>query len=180
MPYKDYNQSHNKRYESDEGKKYKAQNSSNYRVKSPVKSFRDLEVYQRTIQLYSEITNLEFLNKKSSEKDKEQIKEIAESIPKLIAESYGDKFDSKPLANQKLTQAVTLTTNIITKLDLLREQHKESQDNKEILDRLLTNYQRQKLKILNLRKAWQRIAEFEAVRKQAETIKTKSQLSPKR
>ena len=89
------------------------------------------------------------------------IKEIAESIPKLIAESYGDKFDSKPLANQKLTEAITLTTNIITKIDILREQHKESQENKEILDKLLTNYQRQKLKILNLRKAWQRIAEWE-------------------
>ena len=162
MPYKDYNKGHNKKYGSDEDKgKNQSQSSSNYRVKSPVKSFRDLEVYQRTIQLHTEIINLEFLNKESSEKDKEQIKEIAESIPKLIAESYGDKFDSKPLANQKLTQAVTLTTNIITKLDLLREQHKESQDSKEILDKLLTNYQRQKLKILNLRKAWQRIAEWE-------------------
>lgn len=147
-------------YKQNYGQKYKS-NPESYRVKSPVKSFRDLEVYQKTIQLYAEIISLEFLNKKSAEKDKEQIKEIAESIPKLIAESYGDKFDSKPLANQKLTEAITLTTNIITKIDILREQHKESQENKEILDKLLTNYQRQKLKILNLRKAWQRIADWE-------------------
>lgn len=137
------------------------QKSSSYRVKSPVRSFRDLEVYQRTVQLSNEITSLPFLNKKQFEKDFQEIKEISESVPKLIAESYGDKFDSRPLAYQKLTEAITLTTNIITKLDLLREQYKDDQDNKEILDKLLTNYQRQKLKILNLRKAWQRIANWE-------------------
>lgn len=144
---------------------YSNQKSHNYRVRSPVKSFRDLEVYQRTIQLSNEITNLEFLKSKEQfQKDNEEIKQLAESIPKLIAESYGDKFDSKELAGKKITEAVTLITNIITKIDLLREHHKNSQENKEILDKLLTNYQNQKLKTLNLRKAWQRIAEFDKIR----------------
>ena len=75
----------------------------NYRIKPPVKSFRDLEVYQKTIQLSDEITSLPFLNKDGFEQDNRQIKEIAESIPKLIAEAYGDKFDSTELANKKLT-----------------------------------------------------------------------------
>ena len=151
--------------------------SSNYRVKSPVKSFRDLEVYQKTIQLSNQITGLEFLNKQQYEKDTAEIKQLAEAIPKLIAESYGDKFDSKELANKKLTEAVTLTTNIITKIDLLRERQKENQENKEILDKLLTNYQNQKLKTLNLRKAWQRIAEFEKVKKQGSESQPKNKLS---
>ena len=58
-----------------------------YRVKSPIKSFRDLEVYQATIQLSDEITNLPFLNKEQFQKDNEEIKSIAERVPKLIAES---------------------------------------------------------------------------------------------
>ena len=62
----------------------------NYRVKSPVKSFRDLEVYQKTIQLSDEIKKLEFITDNT---DKNQLKEISESIPKLIAEAYGDRFD---------------------------------------------------------------------------------------
>ena len=89
----------------------------NYRVKSPVKSFRDLEVYQKTIQLSNEITNLTFLNDNKFEQDNRQIKEIAENIPKLIAEAYGDKFDSRELANKKLTDSVTLITDAITKID---------------------------------------------------------------
>ena len=137
-----------------------------YRIKSPVKSFRDLEVYQKTILLSDEITNLPFLNKEQYTQDSKEIKQLAESIPKLIAESYGDKFDSKELANKKLTEAITLITNIITKIDLLRERHKNNQENKEILDKLLTNYQNQKLKTLNLRRAWQRIADFDKTRKQ--------------
>lgn len=129
----------------------------NYRVKSPIKSFRDLEVYQKTIQLSNEITNLPFLNKEKFKKDKEEIKSIAETIPRLIAEAYGDKFDSREIAHKKLTSAVTLITNTVTKIDLLREVFKEEQATKEILDNLLSRYQTQKLKVLNLRKAWQRV-----------------------
>ncbi len=128
-----------------------------YRVKSPIKSFRDLEVYQKTIQLSDEITNLSFLNKPQFQKDNEEIKAIAEQIPKLIAESYGDRFDSKELAHKKLTQAITLITNAITKIDLFRERFTNNKETKEILDKLLTGYQRQKIKVLNLRKAWDRV-----------------------
>ncbi len=130
---------------------------NSYRVKGPVKLFRDLEVYQKTIQLSDEITNLPFLNKESFEKDNEEIKQIAEKIPKLIAEAYGDKFDSRELAHKKLTESVTLITNAVTKIDLFRERFKEDKKSKEILDNLLTRYQTQKIKVLNLRKAWDRV-----------------------
>ncbi len=110
----------------------------NYRVKSPVKSFRDLEVYQKTIQMSDEITNLPFLKGDDFTKDREEIKPLSEKIPKLIAEAYGDKFDSKELAHKKLTEAVTLITNVVTKIDLLRQRFAEEKANKEILDALLT------------------------------------------
>ncbi len=128
-----------------------------YRIKSPVKSFRDLEVYQKTIQLSDEITNLPFLNKESFQKDNEEVKSIAEKIPKLIAEAYGDKFDSKEIAHKKLTEAVTLMTNAVTKIDLFRERFNDNKGEKEILDNLLARYQIQKIKVLNLRKAWDRV-----------------------
>jgi len=128
-----------------------------FRVKSPVKSFRDLEVYQKTIQLSDEITNLPFLKNDSFSKDNEEIRQIAEKIPKLIAEAYGDKFDSKEIAHKKLTEAITLITNAVTKIDLFRERFKEDKAVKEILDNLLARYQTQKIKVLNLRKAWDRV-----------------------
>lgn len=128
-----------------------------YRVKSPIKSFRDLEVYQTTIQLSEEITNLSFLNKKILEEDNKEIKLITEKIPRLIAEAYGDKFDSQEIAHKKLTEVITLISNAITKIDLFRQRFAEDKEVKEILDKLLTKYQIQKRKILNLRKAWDRV-----------------------
>ena len=129
----------------------------NYRVKSPVKSFRDLEVYQKTVQLSDQITNLPFLSKTEFEQDNKEIKSIAESIPKLIAEAYGDKFDSKELAHKKLTDSITLITDAITKIDLLRQRFTDNKEAMETLTQLLTQYQYQKRKVLNLRKAWQRV-----------------------
>jgi len=129
--------------------KFDPRNISRFRVKSIVKSFRDLEVYQSTIQLSNELTNLKFL-----EPEKQELKNITENIPKLIAESYGDKFDSKEIACKKLTQAVTLISDIITKIDLLREKFAQEKDKKQILDKILLKYSYQKRKILNLRRAW--------------------------
>ena len=128
---------------------------SKFRVRSIIKSFRDLEVYQKTIKLSEQIINLKFL----SEQEILEIKSIAENIPKLIAEAYGDRFDSKELAHKKITNAITLTTNLITKINLLREKFLEDLEKKEDLDKLLINYLTQKRKILNLRRAWDKVFE---------------------
>ena len=112
-----------------------------FRVKSSIRSFRDLFVYQKTIQLSNEISNLT--------SGDEILTVLSKQIPQLIAESYGDKFDSKELAHDKLTKALKLIAGVITRIDLLRESGE-----KEILDKLLTKYITQKRKILNLRRAW--------------------------
>jgi len=143
MEYNKYNNFRNQEY-----------NRNKFRVRSPVKSFRDLEVYQTTIKLSNLILNLNFL-----EDEKEELKKISESIPRLIAESYGDKFDFMELSEKKLDEAVTLVTDIITKLDILRERFLEDREKKEILDKLILKYGYQKLKILNLKKAWKRVFE---------------------
>jgi len=134
----------------------RANYSNKYRVRSPIKSFRDLEVYQKTIQLSNLITELEFLSEEKFSDEKKEIKETAEKIPKLIAESYGDKFDSRELACKKLTLAVTFITNIITRLDILKDKFIENRDVKDKLDALILKYTYQKRKVLNLRKAWEK------------------------
>ena len=135
---------------------YKKYHKNNFRVRSPIKSFRDLEVYQTTIKLSNMLLGLDFLND-----EKQEIKKISESIPKLIAESYGDKFDSIEIAEKKLDEAITLISNIITKLDIFREKFLEVKEKKEVLDKLIIKYGYQKLKVLNLKRAWKRIFDGE-------------------
>ena len=77
-----------------------------YRVKSPIKSFRDFEVYKITTQLAVEIFQIEFPKEaKIYEKEIDILKDLAKPIPKLIAESYGDRFTSLSLALGKLERA---------------------------------------------------------------------------
>ena len=102
------------------------------------------------------LLGLDFLND-----EKQEIKKISESIPKLIAESYGDKFDSIEIAEKKLDEAITLISNIITKLDIFREKFLEVKEKKEVLDKLIIKYGYQKLKVLNLKRAWKRIFDGE-------------------
>jgi len=127
-------------------------NKDAFRVRSPVKTFRALEVYQTTIKLSNILLGLNL-----SDEEKNEIRKITEAIPRLIAESYGDKFDSIEIAEKKLNEAITLISNIITKIDLLRENYSEDKEKKEVFDKVLIKYGYQKMKILNLKKAWVRI-----------------------
>lgn len=104
----------------------------NFRVKSPVKSFRDLEVYQTTIQLSNQLTSLEFLSE-----NKQEIAQVSEEIPKLIAEAYGERFDSSELAEKKLSRTLILVADVITLLDLLRDRFKDDPEKKMPLTNFL-------------------------------------------
>lgn len=132
-----------------------------YRVRTPVKSFRDLEVYQQTTLLCSEI--FKFIPEiRKAKKDKclldefEILYSLAKLIPKLIAESYGDRFSSNELAFGKLEQAMRLISNIVAKIDFITATI-ENNEIKEALNRILAKYQKQRVKINNLRRAWSRV-----------------------
>jgi len=132
---------------------------SRFRVKSVVRSFRDLEVYQKTVALSAEILALRIPAKhaKTLGAACEKLTGASQEVPKLIAESYGDKFSNLNLSLAKLESAMRLIADIITGVDLLRAVLAEEKGTKTLLDELLTHYQRQKMKILNLQKAWQRV-----------------------
>ncbi len=134
-----------------------------YRIKSPVKSFRDLEVYRQTTLLSSEI--FKFIPEiKKSKKNKYLLDEfeilysLSKLIPKLTAESYGDRFSDKQLAFGKLEQTMRIIANIVTKIDFIVATT-ESAEIKEMLNKILNKYQRQRVKINNLRRAWMRVYE---------------------
>ena len=140
---------------------YQKQEYNKYRIKTSVKSFRDLEVYRQAILLSSEIFKI-IPEIKKSKKDKCLFDEfgilysLSKLIPKLIAESYGDRFSSNEMAFRKLEQAMRLIANIITKIDFITATI-ENNDIKEALNKILSKYQKQRVKINNLRRAWTRV-----------------------
>ncbi|MFH1504680.1 MAG: hypothetical protein ABIH08_04775 [Candidatus Omnitrophota bacterium] len=131
-----------------------------YRVRTAIKTFRDLEVYKQTTQLSSEIFQLEIptpeKNKAKLIKEAEILYELSKNIPRLIAESYGDKFSEFDSAMKKLEKTAQLISAVISKIDFLTASI-ESQSTKETLNKFLKKYQIQRVKILNLKRAWERV-----------------------
>ena len=133
-----------------------------FRVRGHIRSFRDLEIYKQTTLLSSEIYGLELLpktkNKKLLEQELEFLRNISKQIPRLIAESYGDRFTDFLGGCNKLEQASQQISQVIAKLDFLiaMVEHQETQ---QIFVKLINRYQTQKRKTLNLKKAWERVEE---------------------
>ena len=132
----------------------------NFRVKSPVKTFRDLEVYQQTTKLSADIFVLKIPAKRKNDKDVldeiGKLKEISKQIPRLIVEAYGDKFTDLELAGKKMEKSAYFTNMVVAKLDFLNaliDDEKFRTDASDILKR----YQRVKLRIINLKRAWNRV-----------------------
>ncbi len=134
--------------------------SKSFRVRSPVKSFRDLDVYKNTTQLAADIFSLKVPEKyRKNEKLKremEKLRLLSGHIPRLVAESFGDKFTNRPLAFAKLEKSSQLVSNLIAKIDFLSAVVDEAGFREAVLG-ILKKYQVSRRKILNLKKAWERI-----------------------
>lgn len=128
-----------------------------FRVRSPVKTFRDLEVYQEAVKLSAELFNLSLPEKfKSLEGETQTLKENSKLIIKLLVESYSDKFSSMEAANRKMELAIQTANMIVAKIDFLNA----AADDEKLRDKLseiLKKYQRVKMKTVNLKRAWERV-----------------------
>jgi len=153
-----------KKYSNDRNKKTRKsaprQEYKKYRVRTAIKTFRDLEVYKQTTQLSSEIFQLEISAAEKNEAklidEAEILYNLSKNIPRLIAESYGDKFSEFDKAMKKLEKTAQLISTVISKIDFLTAAV-ETQKTKEVLNKFLKKYQIQRVKILNLKKAWIRV-----------------------
>lgn len=131
-----------------------------FRVRTPVKSFRDLDVYKNTTALSADIFRLKLPERyRKSEKLKKELGifyDLAKNIPRLIAESYSEKFTSLDLALGKLEKAAEISNLIIAKIDFLSIVIDDADMRGVFLD-IVKKYQINKRKILNLKRAWRRV-----------------------
>lgn len=131
-----------------------------FRVRSSVKTFRDLEVYQSAIKLsaevYSQKLPLKISRNSAAKEEFEQLKKLTKEIPELIMESYNDKFSNLKIASDKLMRAVSLINEMVVKIDFLNALS-VNVDFREKMLVILKTYQRTKIRIINLEKAWRRV-----------------------
>lgn len=127
-----------------------------FRVKTSVKSFRDLEIYKRTTALCAELFTLQISEGKNSKQlqaELDILASLSKYVPKYIAESYGDRYSDRALGIAKLEKAAQIISDVIAKIDLINILAEEK-DLKEHLLKLIRNYQLQRRKVINLKRVW--------------------------
>lgn len=128
----------------------------NFRVKTTIKSFRDLEIYKRTTALCAELFTLqapEGANSKKLEAELNILRELSKYVPKYIAESYGDRYSNRALGIGKLEKAAQIISDVIAKLDLINILT-DNKCFKDALLKIIRNYQIQRRKVINLKRVW--------------------------
>lgn len=132
-----------------------------FRVKGHIKSFRDLEIYNKTTLLSTKIHQFELPSnlkgRKRLAEQLESLEDLSLSVPKLIAESYGDRYVDRSEAYKKLEDAMRNISRIIAGLDFAVGITTNNDIQKSLLG-LIKKYQIQRRKVLNLKRAWIRIA----------------------
>ena len=127
-----------------------------FRVKTSVKSFRDLEIYKRTTALCAELFTLQIgegKNSKQLQTELDILTSLSKYVPKYIAESYGDRYSDRALGIAKLEKAAQIISDVIAKLDLINILAEEKALKESIL-KLIRNYQLQRRKVINLKRVW--------------------------
>lgn len=131
-----------------------------FRVRTPIKTFRDLDVYKNTTMLSADVFRLKLPEKyRKSEKIKKELDilyDLSKNVPRLIAESYSEKFTDLKSCLSKLELAAQICNLAISKIDFLVIVVDEPVFRESLLT-ILNKYPTNKLKILNLKKAWDRV-----------------------
>ena len=124
--------------------------------KRPVRSFRDLDVYTKTLEYAIDVTN-KFFIPRAFEKFplREQMTHGALAIPLLIAEAHSMRFGDHTLAIQLLEKAMAGCNKTIVYLETLRGMYGAKADN-DAIEGLVQGYIGIRGKIFRLEKAWQK------------------------
>lgn len=142
----------------------KTHKKSRFRVKKPIQSFRDLEVYQRSSRLASEIITKLIPAVESgskAEKSKTQVcdwvkERLAEScfrIPELIARAHNQRFKSNASLSG-LDDSIKECSRAIVYLEEIRDIFCPAVESQALCEDLMKRYILVRGKIFNLYKAW--------------------------
>lgn len=123
-------------------------------VRAPIRSFADLEVYQRSYRASLEVVRqvLPMLPKDEQDDLKDQLRRSCKAVPRLIAEGYSKKHQKHGF-QKYLDDALAESNEMIVSLSHARDLYAQG-DAFKLCDRLVTEYGELSRMIYSLRKRW--------------------------
>lgn len=127
-----------------------------FRVKKPIRSFRDLEVYQRTAEYATEVmTKVLPLLGEADSPIKDKLINSCLSIPELIASAHSRRFE-KGEELKLLDDALEACNKVVVYLEQARDIFVKGLDERATCEDLIKRYILIRRKIFNLYKAWKK------------------------
>lgn len=138
---------------------YKYNPKTSFRPRKPVRSFRDLEVYQNALDGAVVIakTFLPILEKVQYPLRDDMIRTSLE-VPRFIAEAHSARFESNFAGIALLEKAMAGCNKMIVYLEQVRGIYPEAVD-PNLCEDTIKKYTYNRTKIFHLEKAWKRWAE---------------------
>jgi len=129
---------------------------SAFRVRKPIRSFRDLEVYQSTAQYATEImTKILPLLGEGNSPIKDKLVDCCLKIPELIASAHSRRFE-KGEELKLLDDALELCNKVVVYLEQVRDIFVKGLDERAASEELIKRYILIRRRIFNLYKAWRK------------------------
>ncbi len=148
---------------------------SAFRVKKPIRSFRDLEVYQRAREAATEImTKVIPLLGDSNSPVKEKLVDCCLKIPESIAAAHSHRFETGDEL-KLLDDALEGCNKAVVYLEQARDIFIKEIEGRAVCEDLIKRYILSRRKIFNLYKAWKK---FESYATMALGINAKSAAAP--
>lgn len=131
-----------------------------FKVKRPIRSFRDLEVYQKTAELFVDVMKkiIPLLPEDANTTLKKELIEVSMKIPHFIAEAHSWRFDDKERSMKVIEEVLFLCNKVTVYIEQVKNVYSDQLD-KVVCNEIIKKYAWTRRKILNLHKAWKR---FEA------------------
>ncbi len=122
--------------------------------RKPIRSFRDLEVYQNSYAASIEVITkvVPKLPKEEQNDLSSQLRKSSKAIPRLIAEGYSKKHQKKGF-QKYLDDALAESNEVIVSLSHVRDLYSRFVDPK-LSERLIDVYDKTSRQIYNLAKSW--------------------------
>lgn len=133
---------------------------SAFRIRKPIRSFRDLEVYQRAGECATEIiTKIIPLLGEGDSPIKERLVECCLKIPESIAIAHSHRFEKGDEANF-LEDALEGCNKAVVYLEQARDIFIKEIEGRAACEDLIKRYIFARRKIFNLYKAWQKFGSY--------------------
>ena len=128
-------------------------------MKTPIRSFMDLEVYQDTYSASIQVINKIVPNLPRTEQNDlvDQLRRSAKAIPRLIAEEYSKKHQKKGF-QKYLDDAMAESNEMIVSLSHTRDLYSNYVDPK-LCENLINLYDKSSRQLYNLATKWRNFRE---------------------